>query len=72
MELQALDDLVGRLALGMKGEPRKIEVFRRDRRDRGAVVDIIIGREQRHRVDRGNHAALKRPSKGAFELFARS
>ncbi len=45
MQLQALHDLVGHFALGMKSEPGKIKVFGRNNSNRGAIVDIIIGRE---------------------------
>ena len=44
-QLQALHDLVGHFALGMKSEPGKIKVFGRNNSNRGAIVDIIIGRE---------------------------
>jgi hypothetical protein len=72
MKLEAFDDLVGRLALGMKREPRKIEIFRWDGGDRGAVVRIVVGREQVHRIDRGNDASLERPAKNAPKLFCGS
>lgn len=72
MEFQTLDDFVADLARGMKSQPRKIEVFGEDGGDRGAVVLIIIGREQIHRVDRGRYASFERPPKGAPEFFTGS
>jgi len=71
MELQALEDLVADLARGMKSKPRKIEVFGGDGGNRSTIVHIIIGREQIHRVDRRRDTSLKRPAKGAPELYSR-
>ena len=51
MKLQTLSDYVDLLAISMECDPNDVQTIRENRRDRGAIIDVVVGREQRASVD---------------------
>jgi hypothetical protein len=52
----------------MEAEADQVELFAGTRRDRGAVVDVVAGLEQRLRIDREIQLAIPRALVGAADL----
>jgi len=51
MKLQALGDLVDLLAIGIECDANQVQAIAGNRRDRGAIINVVVGREQRASVD---------------------
>jgi hypothetical protein len=58
MRLQALSDLVDFLAIRVERNANEVESIRGNRRDRGAIIGVVVGLEQRPGVDRRLRAAV--------------
>jgi len=71
MQRQALRHLVDLLALAMQREPREIERFGRNSRDRGAIVGVVARREKALRVKRRPQTALERTLEHFRKLIGR-
>src|SRR5262245_17576264 len=57
VEAEPVEDLVHHAAMVVEAEPHQPQVTRGDRRDRGPVVDVVVGGEQLLGVDRQPHVA---------------
>lgn len=51
MKCQALSDLVNFLAIRMEPNAHKVESIGGNSRERSAVINVVVGREQRLGVD---------------------
>ena len=71
MKRQAIGDLVDLLPVPIKAEPGEVERIGLDRRDRGAVVGVVVGGEELAGVYRGPQSTLPGAAERSCELLAR-
>ena len=51
MKLQALGDFVDFLAISMERDANEVQTIGGNHRDRGAIINVVVGREQRAGID---------------------